>query len=88
MLERLRHIDIDIDKFDAGLCAFVAGSGKPSTALSLNIRYFIKIKAAPRTATGEPFRARATELEDEYGFLPKLFIAHDVRASLAVVAPI
>src|SRR3954465_12960348 len=45
--QRFRHVDVDIDKPDAGLCLAVPGATTPGAFAHLNVRDAIKIEAAP-----------------------------------------
>src|SRR6478609_10041418 len=64
--QRFRHVDVDIDKLDAGLRLAVPGATTPGAFAHLNVRDAIEIEAAP-VASGR----RGCELsppEHEYCF--------------------
>src|SRR5262249_3426390 len=87
-VQRIRHVDVDVDELNTGLCLGVPRPAMPPPVAQLNLRDPGQVQAAPVALRRQPRRAVAAELKREYGLLPELLVAQDVRTRLAITSPI
>src|SRR6266404_6733647 len=84
----IRHVDVDIDELNAGLCLGVPRPAVPPPGAYLDVGHPGEIEAAPVALRRQPRRGVAAELKHEYGLLSELLVAQDVRAGLAIASTI
>src|SRR5262245_16530525 len=87
-VQRIRHVDVDVDELNAGLCLGVPRPAVPPPVAKPNVRHPGEVEAAPVALRRQPRRAVAAELKREHGLLPELLVAQDVRAHLAITSTV
>src|SRR5215470_483021 len=80
----IRHVDVDVDELNAGLCLGVPRPAVPPPVAKPNVRHSGEVEAAPVALRRQPRRAVAAELKREHGLLSQFLVAQDVRARLAI----
>src|SRR5262249_2860502 len=88
LVQRIRHVDVDVDELNAGLRLGVPRPAVRSSVAKLNLGHPGEVEEAPVALPRQPGCAGAAELKRKHGLVPELLVTQDVRARLAITSTI